>query len=182
MTFFDRSRVSPNDVIWDQAIPAEPAKAVPPVWSALTHPVLAPPAGARPFYLCGPKVQINTPFVNQPVPGASLIVNIGEVLVVKNVYIAFEVTLAPEENRFWSLTLDGIAIGNGYGTGYQFCTGWSTTNGLILFPVDLRVTTTGTLQLSVTDTTNPGTPRVFTGLVQGWVYPAQFDAGIDTPR
>lgn len=100
--------------------------------------------------------------------------------VLKNLYIAFDVTFNPTAGRFWSLNVDGTPIGNGFGAAYQFGTGWTTTNGLVWMPLDVRLTVTGLLTLNVTDTVGAGPVRTFAGILQGWLYPARFDAGLET--
>jgi hypothetical protein len=180
VTFFSRDRVSPTDTLWDEPKPADGSKGPPPLWSALTHPVLAPPAGARPFYLAGNIAQQVVPFRDVLAPECEVVIQLGDVCVLKNLYIAFDTTFTPAQDRFWTLALDGVPIGQGFGAARTFGTGWTTANGLIFSPVDLRITTPGTLRLSVTDVTAPGPVRVFAGIMQGWLYPARFDAGLET--
>lgn len=178
MTYFDRTRVSPTDLVWDQSV-APPEKGPPPLWSALTHPVLAPPPGAKPFYLAGSFSSQVTPFTNAAVPSCDLVINIGDVCVLKSLYVAFDVTLNPVDQRYWSLALNGAPVGFGFGSARTFNTGWSTTNGVVFWPLDLRITTAGTLTLTVTDTADAGTVRTFSGIMAGWLYPATFDKNIE---
>lgn len=175
---FERGRVSPADTFGEPE-PADTKPGPPPAWATLTHPVLAPPPGARPFYLAGARSALVTPFVAAAVPTCTLSIQIGEVAVIRNLYVAFDVTLNPDTLRFWSLNLNGVPVGNGYGAGYTFSTGWSTTNGIAFFPLDLRITQAGTVDLTVTDTSAPGSTRVFCGILQGWLYPATFDGTLN---
>lgn len=188
MTYFERSRVSPADRIWDAPRPPVGKKSLP-RWQYYTDTMAAPPVGARPFYLSGEAVTTLAPFAGVLVPGCSLAIDSGYVAIVKNL-VVWKLrggTLDPPAARtFWTLAMDGTPIGDGYQAVYTFGIGGvpSGLNGLYNWPVELRLDTAGVLDLSVTveDPSMAGSNITIGGVMQGWLYPAELDLELDSAR
>lgn len=184
MTYFDRSRVSPADRIWHEPTPS-PRDVPLPDWQYWTDPIAAMPVGARPFFASGPTELQVVPFFNVPIPGMQFTIEIGQIAVIKSVMVWMlrGGTLdPPEANVFWSLNVDGVAIGDGFDAVYMFGIGGSPPgiNGMFTWPIDVRISTPGTIQGNVTNNgVNVGSNYIFCGAMIGYTYSAELDATLD---
>lgn len=181
MSYFERTRVSPADTVWDKPKPRNQRTSLP-RWQYATDPIAAPPVGARPFFLSGGVGLAVNPFENVLVPGLSLEIPSGSIAIVRHLNVwnlrGGGTLDQPRPLKFWTLTLDGVPVGPGYEAVYTFGVGGAPpgVNGLFDWPVELRVPA-GTLEVrfTCTNTDFGGSGFNFSGFVSGWIYSAELD-------
>jgi hypothetical protein len=160
-----------------------------PRWQYYTDPIEAPPVRSTPFLLSGEATTITAPFASALVAGCSLQVEIGQVAIIRNI-VVWKLrggTLDPPAARtFWTVTLDGAPIGDGWGAVYTFGIGGGIAglSGLFEWPCKLRIATAGTLEMRVTveDPAMAGSNITFAGAMRGWLYPDTLDTELQAAK